>query len=425
VLQLAFYPEVFGLFNFYARQLTGQQCAGPPLVAIVGTGPAGLVAASVISKAGFKVILFEKRRGPGRKLLVAGSSGLNISNALPPDDLRRAYKSSTPEAAAKHFKILFEAFPPQAWLNFIHDLGLETFEGSSRRYFVKDMKAEPLVRAWIASLENAGVEIRFEHECTDFEVSQNKVTLHFSNGTTEHCDAALLALGGASYEKTETPLRWPAMFENKQLRFNPFRASNTGFETDWPAKLLEEAEGLPLKNIKLTTKAGSRLGDLIITKYGLEGTPVYQLGEIGQAYLDLKPDLTATQLRKLALDVRENLSPIRRVKKCLRLSPGALALVFHCTPPETRSNLEALLERIKNFPIDLKARRPLQEAISSAGGLSFDELNDFLMLKKYPGVFVAGEMLDWDAPTGGFLIQACASQGFLAGQGICQYIKEN
>jgi predicted flavoprotein YhiN len=230
-------------------------------------------------------------------------------------------------------------------------------------------------------------------------------------------------LGGGSYEPHEVPLRWPQLFIRKGLGFEPITPSNVGYQVDWSPAFLKECEGQPLKNIRLTSGKGSRLGDLVITRYGLEGTPVYSLGERGEVRIDLKPDLSAEQIVAKCKAVKENLSPMRRVKKQLALCPAALGLLFHFTPKECATDLNRLVHYLKNFPIHFRESQSLEEAISSAGGLRMTELNDDLMLLKFPGVFAAGEMLDWDAPTGGFLIQGCVSQGYRAGQGILRFLK--
>ena len=203
-----------------------------------------------------------------------------------------------------------------------------------------------------------------------------------------------------------------------------FKSSNAGFEVDWPEGFLKEAEGQPLKNIILTSPLGTRKGELVVTNYGLEGTPIYAIGKSGKIFLDLKPDFTVSEIAsKLGSKTKENLSPLRRIKKHLKLCEASNALLFHFTTTEQRSDLLQMTKLIKHFPIVLKGPRPLDEAISSSGGLSWNELNENFMLKKYPGVFAAGEMLDWDAPTGGFLIQGSVSQGYAAGLGMLEYIQ--
>jgi len=378
-------------------------------VAVVGTGPAGLMAATALSDAGVPVVLFEKRPGAGRKILVAGSSGLNVSFDSPLDEFVKNYRDSHDRCAA-----LLRRFPPEAWVAFIQSLGLETFKGTSGRFFVKDMKGATLLRAWTDRLKAKGAEFRLGQECTGFSAESSGIRLEFGD-QRESFSAACFALGGGSWEKSGKPVSWPALFTAKGIRVLPFQSANSGFRVDWPPGFIAEAEGLPLKNIVLKTQKGVRVGELSVTSYGLEGTPVYAIGEPGEAWLDLKPDLSLEDIRAKLAPTRENFAPIRLIKKNLRLSPAALALVFHLTPKSILDDRDALEARVKNFPIRLGERQPLDEAISSSGGLSWDEVDDALMLKRIPGVFIAGEMLDWDAPTGGYLIQGCVSQGFAAG----------
>jgi predicted flavoprotein YhiN len=283
-----------------------------------------------------------------------------------------------------------------------------------------------MLKAWTERLSAMGAAFEYGRECTGFETipagaqAPTGLRLSFAEGAPFEADAACFCLGGASYEPEAEPLRWPRIFEARGAAVAGFEASNVGFQVDWPAGLLAEAEGKPVKNVVLSSSRGRRSGDLVITSYGLEGTPVYFAGERGLVHLDLKPDLTEAQLLSKLRFSKENLSPIRRAKRFLHLGEGALALVFHMAPREAMSDLAALAAAIKRFPIELRAKQPLSEAISSSGGLRWDELDDQLMLKRAPGVFVAGEMIDWDAPTGGFLIQACVSQGYRAGQALAR-----
>jgi uncharacterized flavoprotein (TIGR03862 family) len=390
-------------------------------VAIVGTGPTGLMAAFVLASAGVKVTVFEKRKSGGRKLLIAGSSGLNISYDCPPEELSGHYRGPQ-----KVFQAVFAEFPRERWLGFIHSLGLETFKGTSRRYFVREMKASGLLKAWTEKLKQLGAEFEFGKEIVGFNVSPTSVELRFANETQEHSfDAAVFCLGGASWEPDETPLRWPQLFRDKDLKFTPFQASNTGFEVDWPPALLKEAEGKPVKSIVLTTSRGQRKGELMVTEYGLEGTPIYAIGASETVHIDLKPDLSSKEIfEKLSVPLKENLSPLRRVKKYLRLCEASEALLFHLTPASERTDLKQIVANIKALPVQLKSPRPLQESISSSGGLHWDELDSSFMLRKFPKIFAAGEMLDWDAPTGGFLIQGCVSQGHWVGQNILKSLRE-
>lgn len=387
-------------------------------LAVIGSGPAGLMCAAAAARNGARVVIFEKKKGPGRKLLIAGSSGLNISYDHPLESFDQFYTGPR-----ERLKEILKAFPPTAWLLFLHDLGIGTFRGTSRRYFVEGLKASKLLRAWLTRLGQAGADIRYEHECVDFECFEREgqacVRLTFANGSTFEATGVCFALGGGSYEENEKPLRWPAFFEKKGLRFNEFEPSNVGYVVNWPEALLKEAEGQPLKNVTLTTARGFKQGELVITRYGLEGTPVYYMGTPGAAFVDLLPDMSLDQIReRLAKPLREKLSPVRQIKKQLSLSPAAQALLFHLTSSDDRATLERLSALLKALPLQLVEPRPLDEAISSRGGLDWDGVDQNLMLKRFPGVYVAGEMLDWDAPTGGFLIQMCVSQGFVAGQAL-------
>lgn len=401
-------------------------------VGIIGTGPAALMAAEVVSKAGHSVLIFEKKRAPGRKLLIAGSSGLNITNNLPISEFSQHYTGSH-----GFWRRLFEDFSPQDWIRYIESLGIETFLGTSGRYFVREMKASKFLRAWLDHLLARNVQFYMSHEWVDFQLNSslkqedqkyrenqvNRISIQCDQGRTYELDALCLCLGGGSYEPKEIPLRWPQILKNKGLGFTEFTPSNVGYQIEWKPEFIKEADGLPLKNVRLTSSRGSRKGDCVITSYGIEGTPVYFVGEVGTVSLDLKPDLTEAQMLAKCLAVKENFSPFRRIKKQLNLCPAGLALVFHQTPSPIMKDLKLLVKRLKNFPLIFKKPQALTESISSAGGLHLDELNPNWMIQKYPGVFAAGEMLDWDAPTGGFLIQASVSQGFAAGHGIVNYLK--
>jgi uncharacterized flavoprotein (TIGR03862 family) len=392
-------------------------------VAIIGSGPAALMVADVVSAQGYKVQVFEKRKGSGRKLLIAGSSGLNITNDLPSSDFIKHYSGSQ-----ELWKRVLSDFSAHDWIQFIESLNIKTFKGTSARYFVEGMKGSKFLRSWLNRLEQQGVVFHFDHECTGFEVNQEsgKITLQFTRASTPisfDSDVVCFCLGGGSYEPQETPLRWPHFFKEKNLGFDEFKPSNVGYQVEWTPTFIAEADGLPLKNIQLTSSRGSRKGDIVITRYGMEGTPVYFAGEVGTVRIDLKPDLSLDQILKKLKDVKENLSPMRRVTKQLNLCPAALALIFHMAPKSALKDINSIAQLIKEFPVSFHHTQPLTESISSQGGLHLSELDKNWMFLKYPGVFAAGEMLNWDAPTGGFLIQGCVSQGYGAGHGILEYLK--
>ena len=308
--------------------------------------------------------------------------------------------------------------------------------GTSQRYFIEDMKAAAFLKVWTERLEAQGVRFRLGEELEDFcRLAEGgyRLTLRPISGKAdparypalyENASSVVFCLGGGSWEPTENPLRWPPIFTRKGVAFVPFTPANVGYEVAWSEAFLREAEGKPLKNIVLKTARGERKGEAVVTRYGLEGTPVYFTGRTGPAVLDLKPDLSEAQVVERLGQVRENLSPIRRVKKLLGLCPASFALLFHGTPTAQLADpdLRQLARRIKAMPIEFGPPRPLEEAISSAGGIAFTEVDENLQLRAWPGAFVAGEMLDWEVPTGGFLIQGCVAQGYRVGQAVLGYL---
>ncbi len=394
-------------------------------VAVIGSGPAGLMAADVLLRAGYSVELFEKRKAAGRKLLIAGSSGLNITFDAPIDEFARHYWGGSPEGESEaRMRKVLSVFGSEDWRAWIEALGIPTFLGTSHRYFVEGMKASKLLKVWIDDLKARGLQLHTGVECTAFskEVDQS-IDLLLSTNLRSSFGAVCFALGGGSYEEEEKPLRWPKMFVNNKIGFAPFEPSNCGFEVNWPMAFIHEAEGKPIKNLILTSSKGTRSGDCVITRYGLEGTPVYFAGVSGTVLLDLKPSWSHEQVLAKLQSVRENFSVLRRVQKTMNLGEGAMALLFHLSSPEAKKDLAAMAQLIKCFPLNLLQKRSLDEAISSAGGVLWEELDDAFMLKKFPGIFLAGEMIDWDAPTGGFLIQASVSQGHYAATQMVRYLK--
>jgi len=391
-----------------------------PEAVVFGTGPAGLMAATVLARGGAHVTLCEKLKGSGRKLLIAGGSGLNISSALPTAEFVGRF-----EGPKISWAKLFTQFSVADWLAFVESLGLKTFRGTSDRYFVEEMKATNLLKRWLKLLEENAVQIRFESEaCAFSRQDQGEMLVKLKSGEELRCDAVVFALGGASWLPQGEEATWVEMFRQAGISLRPFEAANCGFEVAWRSEFLAEAVRQPLKNIIIHTPRGSRKGDLMVTEFGIEGSPVYAVGEVGNCYLDLKPDLTEDAIVTRLENSGENLSPLRRAVKLLNLDPVRKALLFHHAPSDGLKTIASLAAILKNFPLKLTGRRPLTEAISSMGGIDLSEIDERFMLKKVPGIFVAGEMLDWHAPTGGFLIQACVSQGFVAGAAALQYCGE-
>lgn len=385
---------------------------------MVGSGPAGLMLADRLSLLPqLEVHCFEKRSDLGRKIKIAGSSGLNLTYQAGVQEMAQHYNPTTYPWAE-----LLEQFPPEAWLKFVESLGVETFLGTSRRYFIVDKTAVRLLGLWKDRLTARGVVWHLAAECIAAELlpapAEAPVRLSFAGQEDFSCDYVCFALGGGSWEPDEKPLRWPALFAKLGVKFEALVASNVGYRIDWALEFLKEVEGQPLKNVVLHTGKGERRGDVVITAYGMEGTPVYFVGQEGPAWLDLKPDLSLEQLREKALRPKENLSPLRRLKKTRLLDTAALALLYHQLPVSQQQDLESLLGTVKRFPLQLLGPQPIEEAISTRGGIALEEVASDFSLKRFPRAFAVGEMLAWDAPTGGFLIQACVSQAVRAAQGL-------
>lgn len=374
---------------------------------IIGGGPAGLRAAEVAAGAGRSVTVFDGKPSVGRKFLVAGKGGLNLTHG---EDFER-FVSRYDDCSI--WQGLLRDFSPQDLIDWCHGLGQETFEASSGRVYPKALKGAPVLRAWLARLKDLNVEIRPRHLWCGLSPGNR---IGFSNGVEVRADAIVFALGGGSWPKTGSDGGWMAKFEQLGIACNPLVASNCGWECDWTPEILAAAEGMPIKNIMV--KAGSQriAGELLLTRYGFEGGAIYGLGRELRAMpeplleIDLKPTFSVEELvAKL-----DGGSAISRWK----LSPPAAALLF---AEPVGSDVE-LAARAKSCRIPLKGPRPVAEAISSAGGVRWSELDEMLMLKKFPGVFLAGEMIDWDAPTGGYLLQGSFATGTRAGRSAAEYV---
>jgi uncharacterized flavoprotein (TIGR03862 family) len=391
-------------------------------VLVVGGGPAGLRAAEVASTAGAKVILCDAQPSVGRKFLVAGRGGLNLTHGEPVENFPQRYG-----AEQERWRELLRDFSPadlQAWAS---ELGVETYVGTSGRVFPRGQKAAVLLRAWTRRLQTNGV--RFEMNCrvTALERDGNRVSIRLRRDDGDlalGAGATVLALGGASWPETGSDGSWPALLTKHGVAITEWAPANCGWNVDWPAALLERAEGLPLKNLTVTVGGEAVSGELLVTRYGIEGGAVYRLGALlrampePQLHIDLKPQLTAEALQ-------ERLSNMPRGgnwSQALKLSPAATALLETFEAVDA-ADIGALAARVKNFTLPLRGPRPIAEAISSTGGVRWDELNASLMLHKLPGVFVAGEMIDWEAPTGGYLLQGCFATGTRAGRAAVEWTR--
>jgi uncharacterized flavoprotein (TIGR03862 family) len=385
------------------------------LVLVVGGGPAGLRAAEVANSAGARVVVCDAQRSVGRKFLVAGRGGLNLTHGEPVEDFPIRYVDEP-----DRWRDLLREFGPDDLRAWATELGVETYVGTSGRVFPVGQKAAGLLRAWLRRLRASGVEFRTGSRWVGLGRGPDGWRAEFQTADTKFSlttDAIVLALGGASWPETGSDGTWPAILAAHGVDVAPWIPANCGWEVDWPSELLARVEGLPLKN--LTTRAGdeSVSGELLITCHGLEGGAIYRLGRtlrsMKQPHLeiDLKPQLTVETMRKRAASLHD----ARDWFRAWKLSAAAVALVETIFPNEC-NDYERLMARVKNFTLPLRGPRPIAEAISSAGGVRWRELDQSLMLRKLPGIFVAGEMIDWEAPTGGYLLQGCFATGTRAGR---------
>ncbi len=396
-----------------------------PFCAVIGAGPAGLMAADVLSKAGGRVTVFDHNARPARKFLMAGRGGLNLTHSEALESFLTRYGSASQWLAPS-----IRAFPPQRLREFCAELGEPTFIGSSGRVFPKSFKASPLLRAWLARLSRQGAQ--FQMRCS-FLGFLDDGGLRFRQGETETVlfpQATVLALGGASWPRLGSSGAWVDAFSALGVKIAPLAPANCGALIDWSVHFREHFEGRPIKTIRISHAGASFRGDLVATRLGLEGGPIYALASklretvakeaAAVVYLDLRPDLDEAEIaRRLTRETgKQSLSTFLR--KSLGLGKIEIALLRESQRESLPRDRAELAAPIKKLPLTVKGVAGFERAISSSGGIEFDELDSALMLKKRPGVFVAGEMLDFDAPTGGYLLQTAFATGFAAGQGAAR-----
>jgi uncharacterized flavoprotein (TIGR03862 family) len=387
-------------------------------VAVIGGGPAGLMAAEVLSAAGRSVAVFEKMPTFGRKFLMAGRGGLNLTHS---EDFARF--AGRYGAASPTLRPMLGAFAPADLIAWAEGLGQVTFVGSSGRVFPKALKASPLLRAWLARLEGQGVSLRTRAEWRGWTADGALEFLTPEGVEVARPRAVILALGGASWAKLGSDGAWAPLLRTKGAAVAPFAAANSGFDVAWSGLFTERFAGEPLKNVGLRLGEVTARGDAMIAGYGLEGGAVYALGAApreaiaveGRAVveIDLRPDLSVEVLAARLAKPRNGQSLSNFLRKAAHLSPVEVNLLREAHGLDLPAEPSALAAAIKAAPITLTGVQPLDRAISSAGGVSFHALNG-LALKSAPGVFLAGEMLDWEAPTGGYLLQACFATGVAA-----------
>ena len=472
-------------------KLLPDSAASLPVIAVVGAGPAGLMAAQACADAGARVEVFDAMPSVGRKLLLAGKGGLNLTHAQAPAAFNARYAG-----ARQHLQPFLDAFGPAEVRAWAHSLGIETFVGTSARVFPREMKAAPLLRAWLQRLRLAGVVFHSRHrwvgwldppsagaacathdgliagECDGSRlpdapssvVAGSRIGLKMAlsggpglasgtrQGPAGHelavwADAVILALGGGSWSRLGSDGAWLPLLSGRGVAVAPLAPANCGFDCGWSPHFSTRFAGAPMKSVAIAlaepcSGQGAdvddgappmpRLGEFVITATGVEGSLIYavsagardRIAAAGHAELvvDLLPDRSEAWIGQALARPRGARSMANHLRRCLGIDGAKAGLLRECLAPETFADAERLAAAIKRLPVRLLAPRPLDEAISSAGGVRFDSLDGNLMLNALPGVFCAGEMLDWEAPTGGYLLTACLSTGRAAGEGALAWL---
>ncbi|MFC4933924.1 MULTISPECIES: NAD(P)/FAD-dependent oxidoreductase [Bradyrhizobium] len=402
-------------------------------VAVIGAGPAGLMAAEVLAQGGASVTVYDAMPSAGRKFLMAGRGGLNLTHSEPLADFLPRYREAMP-----HLRDAIEAFPPDALRDWSAGLGQQTFIGSSGRVFPKTFKASPLLRAWLRRLDAAGVQFAFRHRWAGWD-EQGRLEFQTPDGTRAVAGSAtVLALGGASWPRLGADGAWGDLLAAKGITVSKLRPANSGFTVAWSDVFRDRFEGQPLKGVALTIGARTVRGEAMITRAGIEGGAIYALSAelrdavlgIGQATLTiaLRPDLDTAALTTRLSGTRGKQSLANFLRKAAQVSPVGIGLMQEAAIASGRSlaafSPAELAHLINAIPIQLTGVASIDRAISTAGGIAFDELDDHFMLRKLPGVFAAGEMLDWEAPTGGYLLQASFATGAAAGRGVLEWLAQ-
>ncbi|QQL45209.1 TIGR03862 family flavoprotein [Sulfuriroseicoccus oceanibius] len=397
-------------------------------VAVIGGGPAGLRAAEVAAAGGARVTVYDAMPSVGRKFLVAGKSGLNLTNGEPMDGFLEKY--SGPGLPRERWNALVRGFDNEALRQWAAGLGVETFVASSGKVFpvpVNGMiKAAPLLRRWLDRLREMGVEFATRHRWLGMDGAGRLRFEHQGQGLEVVADRVVLALGGGSWPRTGSTGGWVAVLRELGIEVNDLEPANCGWEMDWPQSVVEEAEGLPIKNAVFRAGEMERRGEVVLTRYGLEGGPIYRLGPalrgMGDAErvltIDFKPDLSVEDLVEKMGAVKKNY--VREARRRWKLDAATCALLKHLPDRGPWRSVEQLAREVKACRIPVGRPRPLEDAISSAGGVAWSELDESLMLRKLPGVYVAGEMVDWEAPTGGYLLQGCFASGTHVGRRVLE-----
>ncbi|MEZ5562219.1 MAG: TIGR03862 family flavoprotein [Gammaproteobacteria bacterium] len=400
---------------------------GRPAIAIVGSGPAGLAAAEMLASEA-DVHVFDAMPSPGRKFLLAGKSGLNLTHAEDPESFLCRFGP-----ARAVLEPALRSFPPAAIRQWAAGLDIDTFVGSSGRVFPVAMKASPLLRAWLSRLRAGGVKLHVRHRWQGWNAGGGLVFATPDGVRAFSADATVLALGGASWPRLGSDGAWTTLLADRGVRINPLRPANCGFDVAWSTHLRERFAGSPVKPVCLSFGAQAVRGEFVVSAKGIEGSAVYTLSAALRDALeaqacatlrvDLLPDRSLEQLGAALSRPRGKASLASHLRKAAGIEGVKAALLRETADAGTLADPLRLAAHLKALPLVLTGTRPLVEAISTAGGVALDEIDAQFMLRRLPGVFVAGEMLDWEAPTGGYLLSACLATGRAAGSGVPGFVR--
>jgi uncharacterized flavoprotein (TIGR03862 family) len=402
-------------------------------VAIIGGGPAGLMAAEAAVTAGASVALYDAMPSVGRKFLLAGKGGLNLTHSEPIDSFLSRYGTRR-----VFLEPTITSFPPTALRGWAQELGVDTFIGTSGRIFPVDMKAAPLLRAWLRRLRLQGVQFHVRHRWQGWD-EQGRLRFLTADGVSSvQADAVVLALGGGSWPQLGSDGAWVNILSARQVPIAPLKPANCGFDIRWSEHFRMKFAGHPVKTVALVVKASDgtmirHMGEFVITANGVEGGIVYMvsapvrevIASEGRAtvWLDLAPDRMLKQLTHELSRPRGKRTVATHLKRCAGVRGVKAGLLREVASNDLFVDPVRLAATIKSLPLTLVAPRPIEEAISTAGGLSFEAIDEHLMVRAIPGVFCAGEMMDWEAPTGGYLLTACLASGRLAGSKAAAWSK--
>jgi len=386
------------------------------------------MAAEVLSQHGVKVDVYDSMSSLGRKFLMAGKGGLNLTHSESFEQFVLHYGNRRTQ-----IEPMLKLFGPDELRKWAQQLGVETFTGTSGRVFPKEMKASPLLRAWLKRLDDQGVNFHLRYKLVGWNEDKS---LKFETPEGEksvNADAVILALGGGSWARLGSDGAWVNWLNQAGVKVEPLKPSNCGFDVAWSSHFRERFNGQPIKSVVLTFQSFRQQGEFIVTKEGVEGSLIYAASALmrdeieakGKAIitLDMSPDRSHEWLIEKLSKPHGSRSMASHLEKTVRLKGAKVGLLHEFIPKEDFTDLEKLATFIKQMPIPLIAARPLDEAISSAGGVMFESLDENLMIHNLPGIFCAGEMLDWEAPTGGYLLTTCFASGRVAGLGVLKWLQ--